>query len=330
MKTFQRIAHTRGISLIELMISISLGLIIISGLTHTYLLSKTNHQLQTTLSTLHNEGHHALTQIIHDIQNAGYLAHTRNSASIKGTSPPILPNSLCKKDNQWARMLAQPVFGINDAIKTHHTIDYRECINNSYYLRGDILALRFASQHTVPTSETTLEENRHRLYLASIPRKSLLFQGQEQHKNKFLSQTSSLHSIQGRLYYIGEAINDTRVNCPTDNDKTYPALFRMTLNKKSVLQRQELSQGIENMQIQYGIDHDNNQSSDFYTNASSNTPWEKVSSIRVWLLIRAECPEAGFTNRQTYFIGDQKYKPEDHYRRLLLTSTVAINHHGID
>jgi len=32
--------------------------------------------------------------------------------------------------------------------------------------------------------------------------------------------------------------------------------------------------------------------------------WDEVIAARIWLLTRAECPETGFTNSNTYTIGD--------------------------
>jgi hypothetical protein len=40
--------------------------------------------------------------------------------------------------------------------------------------------------------------------------------------------------------------------------------------------------------------------------------------------VRAECPETGYTNSNTYAIGNVNYTPNDGYRRQLFTSTVSL------
>ena len=320
-------SHIRGSGLIELMISISLGLIIISGLSHIYLHSKTNHQSQSIMSNLHSEGHYALSQLINDIRNADYLGNTRRAEYIKGTTSPIPASGRCQNNNQWVRMLDQSIFGLNENIKVNKDLDYSKCIKRDNYLGGDVVALRFVSKTVYSASEVSSKDNQDRIYLLSSPEKGLLFQGKELSKNTLESRLTTLHQAQGSLYYIGKAVNDIPKHCV--GTKPYPALFRKSPNKRSILQREEISQGIENMQIQYGIDTDLNQSVNYYTDAAIDTPWTKVASVRVWLLMRAQCPEPGYTNKHTYTLGDQTYTPSDNYRRLLLTSTVAINHRGI-
>ena len=55
--------------------------------------------------------------------------------------------------------------------------------------------------------------------------------------------------------------------------------------------------------------------------------WEDVVAARVWLLVRAECPETGYTNNNTYAMSED-YTPADTagrgYRRKLYTSIINL------
>jgi hypothetical protein len=52
--------------------------------------------------------------------------------------------------------------------------------------------------------------------------------------------------------------------------------------------------------------------------------WDQVIAARIWLLVRAECPETGYTNNTPYSMGNVNYTPADGYRRQLFTSTVRL------
>ncbi len=311
----------RGYSLIELMVSITLGLTLITGLIVIYSKGKSNYQLTTTLSTLHNEAHHALAQIRRDTLQAGFFGETVHTSLIQGISPPT---GICTTTTQWGRMIEQPIYGLNDTIKHGSEADYTGCIAKKDYLRGDIITFRSASQYTVPYSDTRKKINYRRLYLLSSPERGLVFQGQDHHDNKLPSPLQSLRELQAHAYYVGPAIGDNNIYC--NNTQPYPSLFKETLNNRGKPQREEIAQGIENLQIQYGIDTDYDTAVNQYVDGTPSTPWNQVIAIRVWLLARAACPEIGFKNAETYQLGDKTVTPADSYRRLLLTTTLPLHH----
>ncbi len=312
---------TRGYSLIELMVSITLGLALVTGLILTYSKGKSNYQLITTLSTLHNEAYYALNQIRQHALQAGFFGETLHVSLIQGTTPPT---GICSTTIQWGRMIEQAVYGLNDTLIHNSGIDYTGCIAKKDYLRGDIIIFRSASQHTLPYGDTQKTINRHRLYLLSTPEQGLVFQGQDHQKNKLPSPLQTLRELQANAYYIGPAIGKNHSSCKST--QTYPSLYRETLNNKGKPQREEIAQGIEDLQIQYGIDTDYDNAVNQYVDGTPGTPWNQVIAIRVWLLARAACPETGFTNTETYQLGEKTVNPTDSYRRLLLTTTLPLHH----
>jgi len=314
---------SQGLSLIELLVSITLGLIIVGGLTHSYSTTKTNYQLNTALTTMHSEAHYALNHIISETQQAGFLGETIHYTLIQGTSPPVAANGTCKTNNKWARMIEQPVYGLNDNVKLSSTINYTGCISKKDYLRGDIITLRSASQQIISADQAKKKPNKDRLYLLSSPEKGLIFQGQDLDKNSLASPLQSLRELQASAYYIGPAIGGDNNTCK-DNQQPYSSLFRETLNSKGKPQRQEISQGIENIQIQFGIDSNGDKTINNYVDSTSSIQWDQVIAVRVWILARASCPEAGFKNTKTYILGDQKITPSDQYQRLLLSTTIPL------
>jgi type IV pilus assembly protein PilW len=128
-------------------------------------------------------------------------------------------------------------------------------------------------------------------------------------------------------YFIHAATTSDK--CPTAGN--IPSLYRMTLVSDSTgtepkLEAEEIAYGVDDFQVQYGLDTDNDNSVDSFEDApaAGDAKWNQVIAARIWLLVRAECPETGFTNDSTYDMAGVPYAPGDKYRRQLYTSTVRL------
>jgi hypothetical protein len=50
-----------------------------------------------------------------------------------------------------------------------------------------------------------------------------------------------------------------------------------------------------------------------------------VATVRVWILVRAENPEVGFVDGNSYNYADVvNYQPNDGFRRLLVSRTIQV------
>jgi hypothetical protein len=105
----------------------------------------------------------------------------------------------------------------------------------------------------------------------------------------------------------------------------------------------ELVPGVEDMQIQFGIDPSGSRGiATGYVNPDAVPPGAQIVSVRLWLLVRAETPEQGYDNNELYEYADrdedngttsdlndadaeaQAYQPNDHFRRLLVSRTILL------
>jgi Tfp pilus assembly protein PilW len=134
-----------------------------------------------------------------------------------------------------------------------------------------------------------------------------------------------------------------------------PALRRKTLSAGGVLQfaDQEIIAGIEDMQVQFGIDPAGNSGiATRYVNPDAVPATAQIVAVRIWLLVRADTAEQGFTDNRIYEYGDRlqatgvtgdlnsaagagkAYQPSQnpdatvtgprHVRRLLISRTIMV------
>jgi hypothetical protein len=71
----------------------------------------------------------------------------------------------------------------------------------------------------------------------------------------------------------------------------------------------------------YNADQITGTSTTFQT---SIQPWNDVNSVKIWLLTRNSTAEPGYSNTNTYTMGDKNYPKSDGFRRQLFTSLVQL------
>jgi type IV pilus assembly protein PilW len=59
------------------------------------------------------------------------------------------------------------------------------------------------------------------------------------------------------------------------------------MGNNGVMTAQELVEGVEDMQITYGEDTDNDRNANLYVDANGVTNWEKVVNVRINLTVRS-------------------------------------------
>jgi type IV pilus assembly protein PilW len=103
--------------------------------------------------------------------------------------------------------------------------------------------------------------------------------------------------------------------------------LRCTTNNETqgTIKTEKLVDNIENMQILYGIDTDGNNYANHYINATSVTTWEKVTSIRIALLLKATHQVYNLTDTRNITLNDITLPaPNDRFMRMKSVSTISL------
>jgi hypothetical protein len=86
-----------------------------------------------------------------------------------------------------------------------------------------------------------------------------------------------------------------------------------------------LVEGIENMQIEIGIDDSGNQQADYFVTQPTNDELRAAVSARVYLLVRSVNPISGYTNDKSFMLGQTSVAaPADGFYRRVLQTTVLL------
>lgn len=300
--------NARGLSLVELMISITIGMLIVAALAVLFSNSSRSRSDAERTSQRIDNGRYALELMSGDIQNAGYFAEFDPRQL---TLPTVKPDPCLTAASDLSAALRLHVQGYNDVAANVLT-----CLSD-LKAGTDVIVVRRASGCVDGTSGCTA-----------------LVSGDFTFQASSCNSSSQLGSGSVSAYYAlttsTTALTRTKRDCTTLADKRRYVIriYYIAANDKSgdsipTLKRTELIggawsasslvQGIENMQIEYGLDTNTDGNADIYTpspdayQSCSNTTnptcvqrWASVVTAKLTLLSRNIDQTAGFSDTKVY------------------------------
>jgi len=83
--------------------------------------------------------------------------------------------------------------------------------------------------------------------------------------------------------------------------------------------------GVQDLQVEFGIDEDGDQLADIYLRSPATGEIGQAVSARLYLLLRSVLPVYGYINRHSYRLGDKLVAPaNDAYYRRVMQATVLL------
>jgi type IV pilus assembly protein PilW len=311
-----------GMTLIELMVALAIGAFLMIGAMTVFMQSRTTFRVNESVSRLQETARFALDALEPDIRMAHYWGLTPRSYLIQGRRAPTDPAGIgpATCGNNWTINLNQAVQGTNNGYNW-------ACAGTApVETNSDTLVVRHASDDVVAPAASQLSIVTTRAQLGQIFNTAAIPAG-------YTASTSEVHRLTVSGYYVRRAAATTQ-----------PALRRKTLQTNGTIADEEVIAGVEDLQLQFGVDTDapgtpvapnpNRGSIDRYvnpndpmidpTNAGFN-PNAEILAVRIWLRVRAERPENGFTDTANYVYADQNVGPfNDAFRRVLVSKTIYL------
>ncbi len=327
--------HERGVGLVEIMISLVLGLLVTGAIVQIYLTTKRQNDMQTSLSGRQESGRYAAQIIQRDAQMAGFRGCLRD----RGTVVNTLNNG-----NTFLYNFGEHVVGFENAGGVPASIA-------NVVPATDVLTLRTLDDAGIALTANMLTRTANPVTVAGLATPPLadgdfalvadctgaaVFQ-----VDKYNAATGAIEHVAagtpgnstlnlGRIFRAGAQLFRMRTTTyyirESDNG-TGPALWR----RVGLAPAQELAEGIENMQVLYGEDTDANQTPDFYRTADAVTDWTQVVSLQVALLAAGTQDRVADADTRTFTLLNEVVDPtangalpSDGRLRRVITFTVAM------
>ncbi|MGQ0385038.1 MAG: PilW family protein [Gammaproteobacteria bacterium] len=329
------VAMQRGMSLVELMVAMAIGLFLLAGAVTVFGKTRDLYRTNDTAARLQETARYAMSTIEADLRLANYWGlmsradlvengPALNLASIPDVDPAyVLPADMTgfaatinSCGAMWAVKLPAYVEANDDAYGF-------SCAEFGTFRAGsDQLVVRRASTQVIPSVQLgSLAANNGRLKIRSSRVQASLFAGTTLPAG--LGGAAETRPLVAHGYYVDQA---------SDMDATTPSLRRKQLDFAGgapVIVDREIVPGVEDLQVEFGADLDNDQSADYFVQPGTAIPaGDQVVAVRVWLLVRAEQQETAFVDDRTYDYasrtGAAVITPNDAFRRVLVSKTIAL------
>jgi type IV pilus assembly protein PilW len=311
-------------TLIELMVALAIGSFLMIGAVTVFMQSRTTFRISESVSRLQESARFVLDAMEPDVRMAHYWGLTTRSNQLLGRARPTDPIAFAVGNDcgaNWSVNLMEAVGGTNNGYGWACA-----AFGVAQATADTLVARRVAEDFDPAPSANTLYVQSARL------EDSQLFVGPGLPAQP-LPATSQTHRLIVNGYYVSR---NSALDVPGTN---VPSLRMKTLVGGAGGVRvidQEVLPGVEDMQIQFGIDTDvvgavNRGSINRYVNPGDPlldpvaNPNTEVLAVRLWLRIRAERRENGFTDTTTYAYADQNAGPfNDPFRRIVVSKTIYL------
>ena len=325
-------ASPRGFSLVELMVGIALGLLLLIGLTTMFVASSRSFSETERASRQIENGRYALDLLSEDIRHAGFYGEASSFGTAAVGTPPD-PCSTTLATLQTALPVAiqgvDYVPGVADPTGT-----LPSCVPD--HVNGtDILVLRSARTTSIPAANAVANGYYTQVSLCSTETTSFQLATSGFNLTQSDCTTASpIRQFQTRIYFISPCRLGTGTGgaCQT-SDAALPTLKRVELGPTGWTLA-PLVEGIEDMQLEYGLDTDSppdGSANNFTASpAATGTAWASAVAIRVHLLARNVDATPGFIDTKTYLLGknangtDNNIAPGGAFKRHQFTGLVRI------
>jgi type IV pilus assembly protein PilW len=287
-----------GLSLIELMIAITLSLLLIAGVLQIFLSSKQTYSTNTALARVQESGRFAMEFLTQDIRNIGYkgqclgdpVNHLSNdSAGLLTVSDPVEGwNDIGTDDSKPNHVNGTPVPGTDMLMVklAAGTADFWAAGNAATDNR-----ITTATPDSTGQARPIVATTRGSIILVSNAVSCDLFQNSAADNATSVAKDTGSNNKTGTwsLAYNGDVeilpLQNATYFIRANNGRP-SSLVRERLGVTSNAPAwipEELVEGIQDMQLSYGIAGANQQVTD-YVDADAVTNWGNVVSVRVNLL----------------------------------------------
>jgi len=319
-KYFSKSQYTQtGLTMVELLVALAIGSFLIIGSVQIYNQSRQAFVVNESIARVQETAQFAMDTIEADLRMASNWGRNSRPLTVEGRSliGTVNPNGLPEPADcgqGWALDLAQTLDGENNT----YTLPCAAV--GGVQANSDSFTVRRVTVDPQPLQAGRLQVQTTRI------QGELFADGVV--PALFSPADSTTHNLLVNTYYV--AANSTLI-------PGVPTLRRKTLGANAggpIVLDQEIAPGVESVQIQLGIDVNEDNTVDRYVNpgdeiynpaAAGYVPGARVMTARIWLVVRGVTTEFGLQDNRNYQPGNANMgQQNDGFRRLQVSKTILL------
>lgn len=300
-------------TLIELMVAMTLGLLIVLGVTTLFSQNRQSYRQDEMIARMQEDARFALNAMVDDIQLAGFWADVFDPSSVARDDEVVNGTVDCSGTTAWLYVATQPAVVYDHAASTN-IADVFDCIPN---------ANRQANTDAIAMNRVEGQSNAAMTFADTIYLKSNGTQGVllgSAMADTTITGTINYWRYTPKVYYVRNHADTAGDGVPT------LCMFEMPAEAYPDLEETCIAEGVESLQMEYGIDTDTDGVANLYIdNPTTSQLQSRLVSVRLHLLMRSVEPDFNYTNNKTYSLGNlTSYAPGDNFYRRVYTTTVLV------
>lgn len=326
-----------GFTLIELMIAMALGLFLVAGVTTLVVAMSRDHRAIQSKSELFDNGRYTSSVLADEIRHAGFYGRFDEP-----TAPSSLPDPCETSASAISDHLGLAIQGYDDVTGTPTP----GCLSDANHVDGtDILVVRRASRYSTAVGDLTAG----RIYIQGGTSDYVVASadGSESSDKSTFDLTDrdgnreAIRPLRVRIYFVSPCLKpgggSGDCSDSSDDGDPVPTLKRLDLSVTSsgtaTFERTPVASGIQQLQLEYGIDGNDdgqpdntNTSSIYLADPGSLSNWMDVVTARAHVLGRTIDTVTGHTDERSYMLGKHGLVGafNDAYKRHLFIRTARL------
>ena len=315
----------RGFSLVELLVSLLLGLLLSAGVIAAYLGAKRNFYYEEQMARMQENGRYAMRLLSRELGMAGYFG----GALALQDLVPVAVNADCS-DQPWVLDASNPLELVNDypgqAVPvSQHAIELNCLDSASIVEHTDLVAIKRTA------AEASLRRGVPAAGLTASTTNSWYLRREEDEQPEWerlraIDLLDPAHSLPSLSYWeaITHIIFIRKFSDSGIEGDDVPTLCMETLAGDAMTSRC-LVEGVENMQLEFGIDTDADGIPNQYKAAPDAEEIERAVTAKVYLLLRSISEISGHQDDKSYALGRKTLAAKhDSYLRRVMSATVLL------
>ncbi|HUR90361.1 MAG TPA: PilW family protein [Ramlibacter sp.] len=332
-----------GLTLIEFMVAIVIGMLMIAAMATLIANQSTNRAEIDRAGRLIENGRYAMSAIAVDAQLAGYWGEYNTAPGSGGPMDPCTttvadiqsdtlehvqgfdesaadPSCVSNRKANTDILVIRRAEPDSSDVETGGLVDFTKVKQGQLYLQTGLQAGIPSLQYRIAAGAATAANNATAFNLTQ----------------KDTTKVAKVRKLNVHIYYVSKCSVEVSGSCTNaDGGTPIPTLKRVELTNSggaTSFTTVSMAEGIENMQVDYGVDTNADGMPDSYLGAASITTsagWASVMTARIYLLTRASETTPGYSDAgRTYSLGSygttSAAAGETGYRRHLFTQTVRF------
>lgn len=335
--------YQQGLTLIEMMIALTIGMVLLGGVVTVLSSSQQTYRVNEALARIQENARYAFQLLSRDIRMAGYRGCVGDAAAmtnvlnnnadflwrfdqplegfeatgVNGWTPALPPGVITSPKGGRDILVIRGIEGNHTTVTSHVSESADPGIES-----GSDFGKELQNYFDKPPSDSSFT------ILASNCQGATIFQatgvsnaaGKKMIAHASGSGEPNTTAALGRSFTGGEVVRiSTRSYYIRMNSGGILSLYW----KRDSGKAEELVEGIENLQIQYGEDTDGDRAADIYRTADQVANWEAVVSVRLDLLVQSL--EDGIASQpQTYTFNGETVTPADRRLRQAFSTVISL------